>query len=170
MELNAIGPFVVSGPPPRLIVIDDPVAEVHYTLDPNAKVARVLPPPPVGAPPPGQAGPPPEAAGVTEPLGKQTIGGVACNGTRSTITIPAGQIGNDRPLQIVAERWFSPDLQVVVRSVHRDPRVGETVYHLTNIKREEPDGALFKVPAEYTVDDRRPEAQRPRPARRPDDD
>lgn len=93
------------------------------------------------------SGAPPKA----EQLGTQMIGGVQAQGTRTTITIPAGQIGNDRDLNIVDERWYSPELQVVVMSKHSDPRMGDSDYTLTNINRAEPDPTLFQVPADYTI-------------------
>src|ERR1051326_2444030 len=37
-----------------------------------------------------------------EDLGTQTIEGVSAQGRRETITIPAGQIGNERPIEIVS--------------------------------------------------------------------
>jgi hypothetical protein len=87
----------------------------------------------------------------TESLGKQTIEGVEAEGTRNTLEISAGEIGNEKPIEIVFERWYSPDLQVVVMTRHSDPRFGETVYRLTNISRSEPDPTLFEVPADYKV-------------------
>jgi hypothetical protein len=86
-----------------------------------------------------------------EDLGTQTVEGVSAVGTRTTFTIPAGQIGNERPIEIVDERWVSPDLQTVVMTRHSDPRSGEVVYRLTNINRAEPDHSLFEVPADYTL-------------------
>jgi hypothetical protein len=86
-----------------------------------------------------------------EQLGKQTIEGVEAEGQRATITIPAGEIGNELPIQIVSESWYSPELQVTVMSRHSDPRMGETVYKLTNINRAEPARALFEVPSDYTI-------------------
>jgi len=88
---------------------------------------------------------------VKEQLGKQTIEGVEAEGTRTTVTIPAGEIGNERPIEIVSERWYSPELQLVVMSRTSDPRMGETTYKLTNINRTEPAKSLFEVPAGYTV-------------------
>ena len=88
-----------------------------------------------------------------EDLGTQTIEGVSATGTRITFTIPAGQIGNERPIDIVDERWFSKDLQAFVMTRHSDPRSGETVYRLTNIDRTEPDHSLFQVPADYDIKD-----------------
>lgn len=86
-----------------------------------------------------------------EDLGSQTIEGVAATGTRMTITIPAGKIGNEGPIAIVDERWFSKDLGLVVMTRHSDPRSGETVYRLTNINRSEPDHSLFEVPGDYQI-------------------
>jgi hypothetical protein len=93
----------------------------------------------------------PNASEKKEDLGKQTIEGVEATGTRTTITIPAGDIGNERPIEIVSERWYSPELQLVVMTRHSDPRMGETTYKLTNINRSEPAKVLFEVPSDYTI-------------------
>ena len=87
----------------------------------------------------------------TESLGRQTIEGVPADGTRTTMTIPAGQMGNEQPIQVVNERWYSPDLQTVVLSKRSDPRNGETVTRLQNVSRSEPSPTLFQVPADYKV-------------------
>ncbi len=86
-----------------------------------------------------------------ESLGKEIVEGVEAEGTRSTVTIPAGEIGNDRSIEIASERWYSPELQTVVMTRHSDPRFGESTYHLTNIDRSEPARSLFEVPADYTL-------------------
>ncbi len=88
---------------------------------------------------------------VTESLGKQNIEGVEAEGTRTTVTFPAGAIGNERPINIVSERWYSPELQIVVMTKHSDPRFGENSYRLTNINRGEPARTLFEVPSDYTL-------------------
>lgn len=93
----------------------------------------------------------PNANEVKEDLGKQFIEGVEAEGTRTTVTIPAGEIGNERPIQILSERWYSPELQLVVMTRHSDPRSGETTYKLTNINRIEPLKSLFEVPSDYTI-------------------
>lgn len=87
-----------------------------------------------------------------ESLGKQEMEGVEVEGTRTTTEIPVGQIGNDRPLQIVHERWESPELHVTILEKHSDPIVGSTVEKLTSVRRGEPDPALFEVPAGYQVE------------------
>jgi hypothetical protein len=91
--------------------------------------------------------------GAKTDLGAQTVEGVPARGTRITRTIEAGQMGNALPIVITTETWFSPDLKVLVSSKSSDPRIGDTIYKLTNIQRAEPDPALFQVPADYTVHD-----------------
>jgi hypothetical protein len=87
----------------------------------------------------------------TESLGTQVIEGVQAEGTRTVVTIPAGSIGNDSPIEIISEKWYSPELGMVVRSKNSDPRSGDNIYQLTNIRREEPSASLFQVPADYTI-------------------
>jgi hypothetical protein len=89
----------------------------------------------------------------TESLGQQTIEGVVAEGKRRTTTIPAGVVGNQRPITTINEEWFSQDLQMIVSSTTKDPRMGETTYRLTNIQRTEPPATLFALPADYTVKD-----------------
>jgi len=89
------------------------------------------------------------SAGPAESLGKQTLEGVESEGTRTTSTLPSGAIGNDRPIQTVSERWYSPELQTVMMSKHSDPRTGEETFRLTNVNRGEPSPDLFQVPPTY---------------------
>jgi hypothetical protein len=85
----------------------------------------------------------------TEDLGSQTMEGILVNGVRTTHTIPAGEIGNDRPIKIVTEVWTSPDLKTIVYSKRNDPRMGEQTFQLSNIVRSEPDATLFTVPPDF---------------------
>ena len=89
--------------------------------------------------------------GVTTSLGVKDIAGVKAEGTQTIATIPAGEIGNDKPIQIVSEKWFSPELQTVVYSRHSDPRSGETIYRLNNIRRAAQAPELFAVPPGYQI-------------------
>ncbi|WP_374563421.1 hypothetical protein [Ideonella sp.] len=132
------------------------------------QVLRLNEMPPV--PPPGQPGamnlmpppPPPivrwqaqhgasRGPGVLSSLGSKDIEGVRANGERTTWTIEAGKIGNEKPIQIVREVWTSPELLLTVQSRDADPRTAERVYRLANLKRGEPEAALMKVPSDYTV-------------------
>jgi hypothetical protein len=168
VTLGAIGPLAASGEPHSFIEISDPVAGTAYVLEPDQKVARQMPGP-IGMSvrtkggPGGPGGAPgnvfyrnfkesAEAEAKTESLGIQTVGGVNAEGTRTTRTIPAGEIGNEKPITIVSERWYSADMQMDVKSTHSDPRFGNTTYTLTNIQRTEPAATLFAVPSDYTVE------------------
>jgi hypothetical protein len=106
----------------------------------------------------------------TESLGQQLIEGMLCEGRRATFTIPAGEAGNELPIAIVNEQWYSPELQVYVLSKQSDPRTGETIYRLTNINRSEPDRALFEVPADYTLRDATLPANPAKKKRRPEEE
>ena len=87
----------------------------------------------------------------SEELGERDFEGVSATGTRTVTTIPAGTIGNERDIEIVYERWYSKELELVVYSKQSDPRFGEQTYRLTNIVRSEPDPTLFTVPHGYRV-------------------
>jgi hypothetical protein len=86
-------------------------------------------------------------------LGTQSVEGVPAQGTKITRTIPAGEVGNEQPLTITTETWFSPDLKVLVMSKTIDPRMGETTYRLTEVQRSEPSAELFQVPSDYSIKD-----------------
>ncbi|SRR6266446_4359837 len=105
---------------------------------------------------------------VRESLGTQTIEGVEAEGTRTTTTIPAGAIGNERAIEIVEERWYSPVLQTVVMTRHADPRTGENVYRLTNIDRTEPAHSLFEAPVDYQIKEQSFSVAPERRTRRPE--
>jgi hypothetical protein len=92
---------------------------------------------------------------VKEDLGSKNIEGVDCTGTRQTITIPAGQVGNEQPIAIVTETWFSPAIGAVVESTSDDPRYGKTTYKLANVQLSEPARSLFEPPANFKVNVRK---------------
>ncbi|MHB8499436.1 MAG: hypothetical protein ACYDCG_05315 [Candidatus Acidiferrales bacterium] len=162
---TGFGPLSASGTPRTMVTISDPVAGVHIMLDAERKVAHKSAFHTHGGNG-ANAGSAPafetkmqareqkeEADGLLkkESLGTETIDGLVAEGTRITHIIPAGQIGNDKPLQVVSERWYSPDLQIVMKSTRTDPRFGTTTYTVTSIQRTEPAITLFTVPADYTV-------------------
>ena len=158
VTLSGIGPLDASGQPKSFVIIHDPVAGTGYMLEPGAKVAHTMPSSPNGGKG-GHRGEIGEQAAKdaansstkTEDLGKQVIGGISAQGTRYTRTIPIGQMGNDKVLSIVSEKWYSPELQITVMSKHTDPLSGTTTYAVTNIQQQEPAAALFTVPTDYTV-------------------
>lgn len=158
-SLSGLGELGAGAGSSQAIFISDPVAGVSYALNPaNRTVTKMTAPPrrargPRNGPPNGASsrGARGAASGEakTESLGRQTIEGVVAEGTRLTETIPAGAMGNELPIQIVTERWYSPDLQMDILTRRTDPRFGETVTKLTNISRAEPSHSLFEPPADY---------------------
>ena len=122
MTLPAIGAFaVVNGESlSHVVFLKDPVAGTRYILEEDKKIAQQLPEPSVIGLRSGQRISQSEARHkksevVTTSLGTQTIGGVSAQGTRYTRTIPAGEIGNTKPIVVVNEtlvfrptcRWSS---------------------------------------------------------------
>ncbi|HLL99654.1 MAG TPA: hypothetical protein VK400_01250 [Pyrinomonadaceae bacterium] len=163
----------------QTISIFDPVANFRYFLDPDRKTVRRMPVP-AGSPEgvvianghpmspavraqiettagqknhvlvlPGAGAS--SNTGKSESLGTRNFEGLEAEGTRTVTTIPAGTIGNERAIEIVYEKWYSKELQLIVYSKHTDPRFGEQIYRLDNINRSEPDRSLFTPPADYKV-------------------
>lgn len=155
MTLPAIGAWATTSEGvPHVIFINDVVSGTQYILEPNRKIAHEIR----------------RFRGgrririernlartegardvTTTSLGTQTISGVPAQGTRYTRTIPAGAIGNEKPIVITRERWYSPDLQMYVLTKTTDPMRGNSVRQLTNIQMGEPNPSLFQVPSDYTV-------------------
>jgi len=132
---------------------------------PTAATTAVGPGTPAGdvffvmAEPAGRAGPAVGAGCVAGPnvkpapqavsIGERRIEGLKVTGSRLEFTIDAGEVGNEQPITVRTDQWFSADLGVVVSSTHDDPMIGETTYRLEQINRTEPDAALFAVPTDY---------------------
>jgi len=173
-KLGVVGPWAKSGEPREIISINDPASGSSYVLEPDTKTARKnsLRGPAVMFKSGNAAGVTHEKFNIavdhqvqihkktaaadsdrvkTESLGKRVIEGVEAEGTRTTTTIPAGEIGNDRPIEIIGERWFSQELGTVVMTRRSDPRFGETTYRLSSVVRGEPGRYLFEVPSDYTI-------------------
>lgn len=178
--LSATGSETISSMDGKRITIDDPVAHIAFLLDPARKIAyKMLRPPPdlmrfqvmmrkhhALVEQPNMAGilekqrtlaarkrqAEPEQPNVTsQSLGTRTFDGVMAYGSRSTMVIPAGAIGNEKAINVVSDRWYSPKLQTSVMTRRDDPRFGVITYRLMNVKRGEPSEALFEVPPGYTI-------------------
>jgi tetratricopeptide (TPR) repeat protein len=91
---------------------------------------------------------------VTTDLGKRAQGLITLVGKRVTGTIAAGKVGNDQPLYVTTDKWFYPQLRLLVNEVEQNPLTGERTFELTNIRGEEPDPALFAIPTDYAVKER----------------
>ncbi len=146
--IESLGP---SNPvtPKQIVFISDPLAKADFILDPIARTVRKLNRPEslIGG---TAAGTSAESGDVRrEALGKRTLEGLECTGTRTTFTVPAGRIGNERPLVTVTETWYSPAIEAVVQSTTSDPRFGETRYYLREVQRSDQLPQLFEVPPDY---------------------
>lgn len=177
------GMIGAAGESRELIMIRDSVANIQWILNPESKQATKLeiqkpatimhersanpdvlfeaPAPPPIPHAAGMVGPGPVVQmyrfrsdqAKQEKLGTQNINGVEAEGTRTTMTIPAGEVGNVQPIVMTTERWYSPQLQMVVRTKHSDPRTGEHTFEMTNIRLGEPAATLFQVPAGYQIEE-----------------
>lgn len=179
--IEGLGPVGKTEAPVVSVHIEDPVAKVHYTLDSERKVAMKSKAD-TGlhfniAAPASQAGnvvverkiittqnrstistqvevkARPEGALKKEDLGTRNIEGVSAKGTKMVMTIPAGEVGNERPIEVVTETWYSDEIQAVVLTKHTDPRTGEMTNRLSNIRLGEPSKSLFEPPADYKVEE-----------------
>ncbi len=175
MTFNNIGPLSASGQAPHIAFIRDPGAGKAYILDEDKQTVLTMNRP-------ARAGAEGDARWMrqndqsrhenanvqTTSLGTKTIDGLTVEGTRVTRTIPAGRIGNDKPMVITREEWYSSELQMVVSSTRTDPRFGTTTYQLTNINRSEPSESLFTVPSGYTSAPQRFHGPQAQPQANPD--
>src|SRR5437763_7734874 len=176
-SLNNLNGLAPNSSLPQVAFINDPVGGINYAMDLTKRTATKSAsgrggwgggnggPAPMARRGGQGGGQPAEAGGErgpmmrsrrdenvkTESLGKQTIEGVVAEGTRTTMCIPAGQIGNEQPIQIVSESWYSPELQTVILRKRSDPRSGETVTRYMNVSRAEPPRTLFEPPADFKL-------------------
>jgi hypothetical protein len=142
-----------------MIIIMDPVAGKRYVLNPQKKTAHEMPLRPPMLPNANAGGEPPARQGedvATESLGTKTMLGLQATGTRVSRTIPAGQIGNAKPISVVTERWVSTELQIPLSTTHTDPMMGNMTTTVTSVTRGEPDASLFEIPSDYKVESGKP--------------
>jgi hypothetical protein len=159
-QLARLGPWSAGANGPiELSFLQDPVAGVGYTLNPRAKTANKyeLKRAPVELPVERPLSKAPYGAQRSS-LGPRVIEGIEATGIRDSLTIPAGKMGNDKPIELSYERWYSPELKLLVLSRYSDPRFGETVYRVVYLRREEPDPTLFSIPSSYRIIAGGPEA------------
>ncbi len=86
-----------------------------------------------------------------EDLGTMQIEGFTVKGVRYTQIVPAGSVGNDKPMTTTSEHWFSDDFNIHLLTKSSSPESGQHVRRLVNIRSGDPDPLVFQVPADYTV-------------------
>ena len=144
------------------IEISDPALHIKYFCQPGNHVCVLRDyegPPADAAEPVGSTG---EGKMVLtrSDLGKNNVSGVEVTGTQETRVFAAGVIGNDRPISITKEFWYSPHLGLNMLVKRNDPRVGTQTFTVTEVSLAEPDPKYFQVPAGFKVLDMRSQSKR----------
>lgn len=133
--------------------IFDPVSGYQYFLDTARKIAHRFSLPEnqgaaTGRMIEAEARPP-----GAEFLGTREIEGLKAEGWMRKLTIPAGMMGNEKPIEHITETWFCPDLQMTVLSRTVSSASQENIQAVVHIELMEPDPLLFRVPENYDIVD-----------------
>jgi len=169
MQRRPAGINVANLPPQimRLAEIDDPVAGYRYILDQVHQIAHRVAvqtrqnQAPFGGPAMAarvMAAQPSRTMpnGITmkvDDLGTQEMSGITVSGRRTTNTYPVGTYqGNDAPVTTVDESWQAVQYGFVMLSKNTGPE-SESTTTMKDFSKEEPDPALFQVPAGYQIVD-----------------
>jgi hypothetical protein len=167
MRIDLFLPWEPTQNGPETVVIID-LAHTEYLLEPKKRIARIVRPwPPIAPQPADNATSAPTSpddvdlylfarqtqySEKTEDLGTQMMDGLLVRGKLTTSTLPSGSEG-DRPTLKVDEVWTSTDLGIAILRRHLEPPNYESVTHVTNLERSEPDPALFRIPSDYALQD-----------------
>jgi hypothetical protein len=150
---------------PLSIMISDPVLHRRIHENPRTRVATIL----VDQKPSGLRGnnegcesfPKPAdetSSGLlnlgpvlisTEKMPSREINGIAAIGIKK-IFVPL-VTSESSILRIVTETWYSPELGINVLSTSFDPRVGDSITEITDIRRKPPDLRYFEIPGGYQI-------------------
>jgi hypothetical protein len=131
------------------IDILDPVAHLRYICYPDANTCHAsqfngMP-----------ASRPDDLPHVTtarkENLGSKDFDGFQATGTLEDGVISSGAIGNDTPISVTREFWYSPKLGFNLSSHRHDPRFGTQTFEVSNIVAGQPDPKLFQVPEGFKI-------------------
>jgi hypothetical protein len=149
---NTETPQVVS------ILLYDPQTRVSTMLFPQARTfsTSTVDRPPATVPPallyasPTSNSLPQNEFTKEEDLGIHEMEGLPAHGVREVQTIPADSSGTGKEMLISDEYWYSDDLRINLVLKHSDPRTGTVTMTVTQVKRTEPDPALFEIPHDYT--------------------
>jgi hypothetical protein len=144
-----------DGQPVELINyhVFDPVARTHINWGNQTKIAGVthMPEPETADAARLRQVVRPTQHVTREDLGVRSIAGIEAKGTRTTSLIPASDVGNNRPLNIVTENWISMQYHIPLLTITDDPRTGKRTDEVIKFQPGEPDPALFQIPEGDTV-------------------
>jgi hypothetical protein len=141
---------------PTTMFILDPVAHTATTCEVAARRCTVT-----GYHGPQLLRPPPDGSldpGVhfvsSQNLGDDIIDGLRVTGLRETVTSRGSWPGCKQEVSM-RETWYSPDLGVNLSVTLKGPTDVMEVIRVVDLSRTGPDPALFQMPANFTVEDRR---------------
>jgi hypothetical protein len=126
--------------------VNDPrhICEEHGYSVTTSTVVNPLGPPP---------GPLPNGIGTAsrESLGQSTLQGLNATGIRESITYNVGVFGNDNPMTLEREYWYSTKLGINLLSRRTDPRFGTQTFTVTDLALGDPDPQFFELPKGFKV-------------------
>jgi hypothetical protein len=139
------------------ILLYDPQTRVSTMLYPQERTfsTSTVDRPPATAPPallyasPAGISLPRNEFTKEEDLGIHELEGLPAHGVREIQTIPADNSGTGKEITISDEYWYSDDLRINLVIKHSDPRTGTVTMTVAQVKRTEPDPALFEIPHDY---------------------
>jgi hypothetical protein len=85
----------------------------------------------------------------TKKMPPREINGISASGIKK-IFAPLGT-SESSMVRIVSETWYSPELGINVLSTSFDPRIGDSITEITDIKRKAPDPRYFDIPDGYQI-------------------
>jgi len=85
----------------------------------------------------------------TENMPPREINGIAAIGIKKIFAPLA--TSESSMVRIVSETWYSPELGINVLSTSFDPRVGDSITEITDIRRKPPDLRYFEIPDGYQI-------------------
>jgi hypothetical protein len=148
----------LSGEQHTFTVVNDPVEKTNSSWDSTRQQVSVSAwAAPMSCPFNGAAIPKassPQRQVNSVDLGNETIDGVEAQGHRTTITTPAGMIGNSEPLVETHEVWQATAIGprvLMVREIDDSPDRGKTTRELTSLTLSNPPLSTFQPPEGYEV-------------------
>jgi uncharacterized protein YecT (DUF1311 family) len=132
-------------------IVYDPKTLLKFTCTPERKVCTQITYNPALNPTVEPTGPAQDGKSVLErkDLGTKTIEGLQAIGTREIRTYSPGAFGNDKPVVVTREIWFSPQLQINLSVTRMDPRSGTQKIETVDLKLGEPAADWFAIPDGY---------------------
>jgi hypothetical protein len=158
VKLTAIGPWAVSGKAQEFAYIRNVTTGMQYIINVTKGTYRAFPireySPKQGEKKDWRKGPNSNNETVRDNPNEKypnTLTNTVYLVDHRTVTriIPEEAIGNKFEIRITSERWYSADLDLLLKETRTDPRFGTTTYQLSNIGQS-PSSSLFIPDPSFT--------------------